>query len=519
MSVSEEGARGHEPTRSDEPLRLLAVVMVAIVSRLPGLGASFYGDEAFSLLRDSNAWFPTSQDRFRPLYFSLLFGWKQLGFHGEVGLRSLSLLFGLMQVPVAYALGRRLGGRHRGALFALLVTVDPILIEFSQELRMYSLVPLIGLLQAWAFVEIVARSSERRPVLAAWVGFVVAGVAGVYTHLHYWFLLVGFGFALWRRRRELSLREGALALAAIVLLYLPNVPNVLAFQRADGGQAHLTATDLPSALPKLAAAFLVGFNYFHVPDMGLSRAIPVSSLGPNLALGVLVAVPAAVLGWQIVRLCASRKPGPLVWLSIELFGVPVLVSFVATALTARNFVHPKYMIFSAPFSVLLIAAGYAAIPRRAVRASVALLGASVFATAYVHWSEPERYGRREDWRGVAAFLRPLLGEHSQLLLLSSVYAPPPGAASTSLWDYYATDLSAKTRFIVVPRPDASVAEVAESAEPLVEGKSDVYYLWSQIARDFDDPRDLVLSAARSTWTDEERRQFAPRLVLYHWRTK
>jgi 4-amino-4-deoxy-L-arabinose transferase-like glycosyltransferase len=518
MSAPDGSARGREPTRSDEPLWVLGLVALAIGSRLPGLGASFYGDEAFSLLRDSNAWIPASQDRFRPLYFSLLFGWKQLGFHGEAGLRSLSLLFGVLQVPVAYALARRLGGKYMGILFALLVAVDPILIEFSEELRMYSLVPLIALLQAWALVEVVARSSERRPVLGAWVGFVLAGVAGLYTHIHYGFLLVGFGFAIWRRRCELSPRVGILALAAIGLLYLPNVPNVLLFQREGGDQAHFMATDLPSALPKLAAAFLVGFNYFHVPDMGLSRAIPVSSLGPNLALGILVAVPAAVVGWQVVRLCVSRKPGPIVWLSIELFAVPVFVSFIAVVATGRNFLHPKYMIPSAPFATLLVAAGYAAIPRRAARVGVAVLGAAVLVTAYIHWNEPERYGRREDWRGAAAFLRPLLGDHSQLLLLGP--GPPPDAPGpTTLWEYYAAELYPKTRFIEVPRPDATAEELAAGAQPLVRGKSDIYYLWSEIARDFDDPRDVVLAAARSMWTDEERHQFAPRLVLYHWRTK
>ncbi|HEX3850735.1 MAG TPA: glycosyltransferase family 39 protein, partial [Polyangiaceae bacterium] len=248
--------------RNKNALLLLALIALALAARLPGIAASFYGDEGFSLLRDSKQLLTPTEDRFRPLYFSLLYLWRTLGFHGEFALRSLSLLFGVLQIPVGYKLAERLGGARAGLVFALLLALDPMLIEFSQELRMYSLVPLVALLQAWAFVEVVARHAEGRPVLGAWVGFVLAGVVGVYTHFHYWFLIAGFAFAMLRRRRDLPLKQGIIALAATVLLYLPNLPNLMRFQREAGGAPHLLATDLPSALPKLLVACSVGFNYF-----------------------------------------------------------------------------------------------------------------------------------------------------------------------------------------------------------------------------------------------------------------
>ena len=348
--------------------------MVALLLRLPGLGASFYGDEGFSLLRDSNAWLTPTDDRFRPVYFTLLYLWKQLGFHGEVGLRSLSLLFGVLQVPVGYALGRRLAGKRFAVALALLLCVDPILVEFSQELRMYSLVALVALLQAWAFVVATAREAEGRPALGPWLGFVLAGIVGVYTHLHYWFLLVGFGVAI-LRRRGIALRPGVAAMAAIATAYLPDVPNVIRFGREGGEQAHLMATDLPSALPKLVVAYLVGFNYPQLPDMGLDRAIRPSVLGPNLGLAVLAGVPVLVIGVKLVRMYASRKPGSALWLGIELFAVPVAVSFATAAVTGRNFVHPKYMIFSAPFLVVTLSAGFLALGRRAYQV-VGAMGAA-----------------------------------------------------------------------------------------------------------------------------------------------
>jgi len=493
---------GEPSVRTREFAGLAAISVVALLLRLPGLGASFYGDEGFSLLRDTNAWLTPTDDRFRPVYFTLLYLWKQIGFHGEVGLRSLSLLFGVLQIPVGYALGRRLAGRRFAVAIALLLCVDPILVEFSQELRMYSLVALIALLQAWAFVVATARQAEGRSTLGPWLCFVLAGVVGIYTHLHYWFLLVGFGLAI-LRRRAIVLRPGVAAMAGIVAAYLPDVPNVIRFGHEGGEQAHLMATDLPSALPKLLVAFLVGFNYPQLPDMGLDRAIRSSVLGPNLGLAILAGVPVLVIGVKLARMCVSRRPGPAVWLGIELFAVPVAASFAVAAVTHRNFIHPKYMVFSAPFLAVAVAAGFLALGRR-VSQVVGAMGAATLLVAYVHFLQPDRYGRREDWRGAAEHLRGAMHADSELWLVGREPATPcTGRAATTLWEYYAPDLCSRTRYVLPPAPGV--------------GRGDLFYLWWEVARNFDDPQDTVLTAARASLMGEERLQLEPRLVLYHWR--
>lgn len=502
------------------PPILLALIALAVGVRLPGITASFYGDEGFSLLRDSNQLLTPTEDRFRPLFFSLLYLWRQLGFHGEFGLRSLCLLFGVLQVPVGFKLAQRLAGLRAGLVFALLLALNPMLIEFSQELRMYSLVPLLALLQAWAFVEVVQRRQERRPVLLAWVLFVLAGVAGVYTHFHYFFFIAGFAFAMLRRRRELELKQGVLALLALLILYLPNVPNLLRFQREAGGAAHLLATDLPSALPKLFVACSVGFNYFVLPDsMGLERSIRLSALAPNIALALLVAVPVLIIACSWFKACAARAPGPLFWLGVELFVVPTVVSFCAVMVTHRNFVHPKYMVFSGPFLPLLFTAGYLAVPKPVTRIVLAVTGISVLLVALVHFNQPAKYGRREDWRGAAAYLRSALNSDSVLLRLArpgTRETPVANGPPQSVWEYYAADLLGRTQAVSLPQPNATPAEVAPVIVQLTRDKHDVYYLWSEIGRNFDDPNDVVLTAARDVLGEEQRLQFNPRFILYHW---
>ncbi len=474
------------------------------------------------MLRDSNQLITPTEDRFRPVFFSFLYLWKQLGFHGEAGLRLLPLLFGVLQVPVAFRVGLLLAGFEAGAVFGALVAVNPMLIEFSQELRMYSLVPLIALLQAWAFAVMLARSAASRSTVGPSLAFVAAGTFGIYTHFHYWFLIFAFAVAMWRRRAELPIRISLPALAGIALLYVPDLPNLLRFQREAADAPHLRATDLASALPKLVAATCVGFDYFPLPHMGIDRAIRSSLVLSNPGLSMLVAVPAGLVGWQLVQLHRRGKMSSMLWLSHELFTVPALASFAAVLVMKRDFIHPKYMVFAAPFLLLMLTAGYVAMRRRSERLIVGATSMAVFVISIVHFNQPLQYGRREDWRGAAAYLRSALDEQATLLWLGNSRAPEEmvlNGPPQSLWDYYAADLFPRIRRIRMPRPDAAPAELTPTLARLTEGKSHVYYLWDEIAANVGDPQNAVVEAARGVFVDERRVQFNPRMVLYEWSTK
>jgi len=498
----------------------LALTLLAVAVRLPGLSASFYGDEGFSLLRDSDAWITPTEDRFRPIFFTLLHLWKVLGFHGEAGLRLLPLLFGVLQVPLAFGLARRLGGSSAGAVVGVLMALNPMLVEFSQELRMYSLVPFIALAQAWAFAVAAERAEQGGEVpWKAWAGFVAAGVAGVYTHFHYWFFIVGFAAAALARRREVPLLQSLGALAAIGLLYLPDVPNLQRFAREAADQPHLRGTDLPSALPKLVSAICFGFNYFVLPRLGIERAVRGEVLETNAGLVALLAVPAALVAWGLVRQHVRRPWPALIRTGHELFTVPVVVSFAAVLATGKDFIHPKYMVFSAPFFLFFVAAGFLAIPLRPARYAAAAAGLLVCAVSILHFNEPWQYGRRESWREAAEYLRTRVDGDSVVLLLGQEKAPKRLVASPSprsVWEYYAGDLFPWVRLL--PVPDG--ARTADDAAPFVlhatAGKHRVFYVWSEIMANVYDPRDSVIAAARAKFGEESRTQFNPRLAVYSW---
>src|SRR5260370_40157666 len=117
---------GERRGREGREMPLLGgLTLLALCVRLPGLSASFYGDEGFSVLRDSSSLLTPTEDRFRPVFFSLLYLWKKLGCHGEAGLRALPLLFGVLQIPVAFRLGALLGGLESGVAVGGLAAPHP----------------------------------------------------------------------------------------------------------------------------------------------------------------------------------------------------------------------------------------------------------------------------------------------------------------------------------------------------------------------------------------------------------
>ena len=78
-----------------------------------------------------------------PLYFVLLKFWINLFGQSEAAMRALSLIFGALTVPLSYIVGKKIS---KNAFFsAMICAVSPLLVLFSTEVRMYSLVVFLVL--------------------------------------------------------------------------------------------------------------------------------------------------------------------------------------------------------------------------------------------------------------------------------------------------------------------------------------------------------------------------------------
>jgi len=81
-----------------------------------------------------------------PLYFLLLRGWIHLFGTGEIALRSLSAVFGVLAVWLVFLVGKALFNPRVGLISAFLTSFAYFPLAHSQDTRAYSLLLLLSLL-------------------------------------------------------------------------------------------------------------------------------------------------------------------------------------------------------------------------------------------------------------------------------------------------------------------------------------------------------------------------------------
>ncbi len=136
---------------------LPGILLVALALRLYRLGAAnLWWDEALAVwavrkgLGGVTLW--TASDVHPPLFFWSLWAWVQAFGESEFALRLLPALFGVLTVAAVYLLGRLVGGELTGLLASLLTALSRFHVWWSQELRMYVLAGLLGVLSLYLFL-------------------------------------------------------------------------------------------------------------------------------------------------------------------------------------------------------------------------------------------------------------------------------------------------------------------------------------------------------------------------------
>ncbi|MFQ5593580.1 MAG: glycosyltransferase family 39 protein, partial [Anaerolineae bacterium] len=169
--------------RSHLPI-LVSILLLAYLLRVHRLGAqNIWWDEGLAIwaVRKSFAgttlW--TAGDVHPPLYFWLLWPWTRLVGYSEFAARYITLIYGMLTVALAYPLGKRLASWQVGWLAALLVALSRFEVWWSQEMRMYMLAGLMGMMGTYWLVQLVDER-DWRPV----------PVQGLGTG--YWILDIGY---------------------------------------------------------------------------------------------------------------------------------------------------------------------------------------------------------------------------------------------------------------------------------------------------------------------------------------
>jgi uncharacterized membrane protein len=336
---------------------LLPIMVLAALVRFYDLtAAAIWGDEGSSLLLSQNSlsdiWVHAAHDVHPPLYFMLLHGWIDWFGDGIFSIRTLSALPGIITVGLGVWLVDLLATRRAALLAGILLALLPTAVRYSQEVRMYS---LLGLLLIGATIALVywVRQPRRNGYL---VVYALLMAAAFYTH--YFTALCVIGHWLWLavvrlqpgyRLRHVQRPAWWLANLAIVLLYLPWVPNLIDLVqhmdalKANGDVGWEDPVTL-SSLPSMIWSLLTQDDGGTLPNW-LFVTLPLALLA---VIGVALARDRSVFRGSVLLALFSVLPILLVfavsfvspvfierYLTAYALGLPMLVALAVDRLYAR----------------------------------------------------------------------------------------------------------------------------------------------------------------------------------------
>ncbi len=369
---------------------------------------SFWNDEGNSA-RLSERSLPliisgTASDIHPPLYYLLLRGWREMLGESEFALRALSAFAGVAVVAATAAValtlgrGREAGDRRLPVLVAgLFAALNPALVYYAQEARMYALLALWAALSTLLLVRLLRQPAS----LSIAVVYVIVTAAGLYTHYFYpavllWQNVLVLLWLLVNRRYRFILRWTAMMLAAF-LLYLPWLPI---FIRQAGGRAG--ADTSPLLFLREAAQFIV------LGPAADHRAAPAA-----MALAAVLLLLFAIGAFRQLRVGGPLHTPAIAVPTLGLI-IPPLFMLVAGS-TAPAFY--KFLLVSIPFFALAAGAGFAfawaatrklggrQVPARTLTRGallVVLAGLALSSALAVIALQTDPAYARADYRGIAA---------------------------------------------------------------------------------------------------------------------
>lgn len=356
-------------------LYLLLIVALGALLRIFLLGSKdLSNDEAFTWIwiNQSHAalWGAAGQlETNPPLFFSIEKMALHLFGYSEEGLRAVSVVAGVLTLPVVFLLGRLIGGTTTGLFAALLLALAPLHVAYSQEARGYSLLMLAGTTSIWGMLlflkshgGIYAAASPPN-FRHRWLGLAAyAGATSIALYCHNTAALLPLlanvaALGWWAGRTRFDRRfavEWVSANAVSLILWLWWLPVVAAQMQTSVNISWIRQPDLFSAIA--GAARLYGMIDWYW-------------IGPIPLLGAL-----AVWHWR------DRWPVVAILLAFVI-GVPALTWSVG--LVARPIWVERVILWPLGIGVVLFAGGILAVRSVALRAVTIALVAIILGLGLV----------------------------------------------------------------------------------------------------------------------------------------
>jgi uncharacterized membrane protein len=453
-------ASQHRHTVDQRALALLC--LLAFGWRVAGLASqSLWRDEVDSIrfasrpLAELLATFSRPGEN-GPLFFTLLNPWLAALGTSELALRLQAVLPGVLAVPLTYVLARRLlavaslGELRYGSglaldnvplLTALLMAVNPYLVWYSQEGKMYGWLVALALATLLAFLAALHNGRWRR-----WLLFLA--LLAVTTLHHVWAILLipicaAWLLLLWPdyRRRWLPFLL-TLALPALPYFALVGWWQLRLFTTPDFQTGH-PFVPLATMAATLATAFSLGVA--RTPTWWAIAGLIFLLLAGSVLGGKTMAGAGSAPTWRRVRMSLML----LAWLLLP----PLLLFLVSLS---KPLYTDRYVIWIAPVLLILLGQGVAALARLWRPLGVAALTALLAVGLLSGWRQMHT-PIKSDFRAAAAYVE-ARRQPGDLLLFQIPY-------NRIVYEYYAGPQAAaiEGRYTNSGNPEAQVDEEMRSA--------------------------------------------------------
>ena len=295
---------------------------------IPLFYQSLWRDEAFSFFLALKSPLEiislTALDYSPPLYYTLLHYWTTLFGETELSLRSLSLLFHLGSVFVSSLIIHKLTNKWLGALLtSLAVLLNPYLIHYAFETRMYTMLAFLILTSTWFLF-------NKKHLLSG-----LFAALAIFTHNYATFYLVSLVLILLLTENQKPKLMGFFKLILLPILALGSWASIVLSQWSR----------IESSFWLSKPTFISLLGTFHSYIIGHNSYV----FGNYLFYTSLATILLAIFSWKFSKI---RLPLNKVLMPAALI-LPVVLSIIVS-LTITPIYHDRYLISTLYLAILSI---------------------------------------------------------------------------------------------------------------------------------------------------------------------
>ncbi|HIE43534.1 MAG TPA: glycosyltransferase family 39 protein [Candidatus Omnitrophica bacterium] len=334
----------------------IVVFLLGILLRIYKLSAKdFWFDEAGKLLVENNLYI--CFEMLRPLFNIFLYLWLKIVPHNEFAIRVLPFIFGIASLPIIYLYGKEMFNREIALFCTFLLSVSPLHVWYSQELKAYTLTTFLTIAVAYYFYRFVKEEKFHLMIVLSFIMILL-----VYTtYLSFAILVIEALFLIIVKRGKL-LKKWSIHPLIVFACFSPRLLHLLWRMRIVKESFWISEPTLESVWATFAN-FNLGYT------------------GSNFLFQFSLYLTLPFLIFALFKVKREKE----IQLNFLLLFVPLVSALIYSFLSTPIFITRQFVQFT-PFYYLLISRGLYQIRWRMVRFLyiIALLIPTSFSLFYLY---------------------------------------------------------------------------------------------------------------------------------------